>query len=181
MVNTINTSTERNKELLNKIEQLEKKNNSFPSREQQLKVLDEITKRDISSSISFLKYLGASETEINLFATSITSTTRVGCGVTYDFRDKENPFKDYFDNFVMRFSGAFERNARLGKEVEGLKNQKEENETLTEKNAYLTESLDHQKIRAKDAEQKVKELEENLKAEENNADVHFEAIKVCEN
>lgn len=42
MVNTINTLTERNKELLTKVEELERKINSFPSREQQLKVLDEI-------------------------------------------------------------------------------------------------------------------------------------------
>ncbi|CAG8650395.1 5689_t:CDS:2, partial [Paraglomus brasilianum] len=67
----------------------------------------------------------ASEAEINLFTTSITATTRVSCGVTYDFRDGENPFKDYFDNFVMRFSGAFEKNARLENEVESLKKLKE--------------------------------------------------------
>lgn len=42
MVNTINTLTVRNKELAEKVEELERKTNSFPSREQQLEVLNRI-------------------------------------------------------------------------------------------------------------------------------------------
>jgi hypothetical protein len=41
MVNTINTLTERNKELLNKIEELEKGNQSL-SKEKQIEVLEKI-------------------------------------------------------------------------------------------------------------------------------------------
>jgi len=44
MVNTINTLIERNKELLNKIKELENNKNTEISREAQLKIIDKIEK-----------------------------------------------------------------------------------------------------------------------------------------
>jgi len=234
MVNTNEILIERNKELLNKIEELEKIKNTEISKEAQLKVINKVLeweKENYETGERLKKYQG------NTYPAHITDNTtdelplwrQLASHVSFELsmvrylHKKENPLNEliemmlnsitqnvvnYYNSEGLREEERREYEGKINKhkgKIEKLLNETfpfdklKENplewderiggvergylDTINGKDYsnYVINFYKEREEEFKNKELIIKELEENLKMEEENANVHLEAIKVCEN
>lgn len=166
MVNTINKLTERNKELLNKIEELEQKYEPLHNQR-------EFIERMIENGDKYRKILRSDNPWWNN-PNNYYSTER--CNFFDILTKSGNSHPSYeLEPFVESLIDSHCRLERLyvQKSYDANRLWKEKDE-LTSEVANLTESLNHWKPRAEDAEKEVKELETKVEELEERVDIEVE-------